>query len=141
MTDRHATFLIADEALVSLNGKFLLSGVYTTDLIIPLEEAQLPQLVVFVLAETPVEKPFQTFQIHVQLPGESAPRILDATPMLRTAPRKEDRTLWRARVPFLIQMPTLRAGAIEVTVVHEEGRLSAGRQWVQAAQPTQTAVH
>lgn len=132
MTERHATFLICDEVLISLNGKFLISGMYPGDLVIPAEPTQLAQLVVFVQVETPIDKPFHSLAVHVQLPGDPVPRVLDASTTLDLSQGSPmpNRTTLRARLPFLIPQPLLRSGPIEVTIVHGDGQFSAGRQWV-----------
>jgi hypothetical protein len=130
MTERKATFFICDELLVSLNGKFTISGMYVTDLVIATEPAQLIQLVILVQVETIISKPFRSLIIHVQLPGEAAPRIMDASAMIPPVMSPPGRSNIRMRIPFLISQPVLRAGPIEVKVIHEEGELLAGRQWV-----------
>jgi hypothetical protein len=140
MTDRRATFLMCDDLSVALNGKFTLFGMYPADIVIPGEQAQLGQLVVFVEAETLIERPFKSLAILVKLPGEAEPKVLDASAALQQMPPLvAGRAVMRVRVPFLIPQPLLKPGAIEVTVVHEEGALPAGKQWVITAAQAQAA--
>jgi hypothetical protein len=141
MTARRATFLVCDDVLVALNGKYTISGMYTGDLLIPGNEAQLGQLVIIVQAETPVEKPFRAFAIHVQFPGDPAAKILDASQAIpKTAVHAPGRTTIVIRLPFLIPQPIVRPGPIEVKVVHEDGELFAGKQWVISASQLQEAL-
>jgi hypothetical protein len=131
MTERYARFFVCDELLVSLNGKFTISGLYTGDLIVPADPIQLAQLVVVVTTETEISKPFRSVIIRVQLPGDPAPRELDASstipPVIAQVP---GRSTIKSIVPFLITQPVLRSGPIEVKVIHEEGELLAGKQWI-----------
>jgi hypothetical protein len=131
---RRATFFLCDELLVSLNSKFNIVGMYTGDLVIPSDLTILPQLVIVAEIETPIEKPFRSLSIQVQLPGEPVPRINDVTTSITHTmhylPATEGRTTVRFKVPFLIQQPTLGSGPIEVKILDEEGEFSAGQQWV-----------
>ncbi|HEX5278687.1 MAG TPA: hypothetical protein VFW28_01285 [Micropepsaceae bacterium] len=143
MTDRHATFLVCDDVLIGLNGKIYIHGIYTQDLIIPTDEQALGQLVIFVLAETPIGKPFRVFKIQIQFPGESEPRIIDALPMALAMPpsANPDRTVIKVRTPVMIPQPTLRPGAIEISIIHEEGTLLVGKQWVQSMAAATASKH
>src|SRR5437588_7865501 len=129
MTERHATFFICDDLLVALNGKFTVAGMYTGDVIIPADETKLSQLVIFVEAETPIEKPFRSLNVLVQFPGEEA-KVLNASALLPVPMQVSGRTAIKVRVPFLIPQPVLRPGPIEVKIVHEDGVLFAGKQWI-----------
>jgi hypothetical protein len=59
MSDREASFLICDDLLVSLSGKFFIQGVYTGDIVIPGEEQKVNQLIILLQLSTPIQKPFQ----------------------------------------------------------------------------------
>lgn len=135
MIDRQATFLACDDVLLALNGKMFINGIYTADIVIPTNEAQINQLIIFVMADTPIERPFRSFVILVKLPGEDEPKTFDAMPFILGLPptAAPGRGMLKVRVPFLIQQTILRPGAIEVSIVHEEGTTLAGRQWVQLA--------
>jgi hypothetical protein len=131
MPDRQATFFVCDDVLIALNGKFTISGLYTGDIIIAQSPAQLLQLVVMFEIKTPTNKPFQKLILQVLFPNDENPRQLDMTAALPAViPVLPDRTTAVLRLPFLIQSPVLTSGAIEAKVIHEEGELSAGKQWI-----------
>jgi hypothetical protein len=131
MTDRRAFFLICDDLQIALNGKFTIHGAYTSDIIIPSESLAINQLIVVFYVETPITKPFKRLVLQVSVPGESVPRQLDATPTLQIPPSAApQRTKVAYRLPFLLQSVVLHPGPIEMKVLHEEGELEAGKQWV-----------
>jgi hypothetical protein len=130
MSERQASFLFCDDLLVSLNGKFFIQGVYTGDIVIATEEAKLNQLVLLLQISTPINKPFRQLQVSITLPGEENPRTIDLMPLLPTLIPLPGRTNAAYKVPVPITFPTLKAGAIEIQVTHEEGQMAVGRQWV-----------
>jgi hypothetical protein len=135
MTDRQASFLICDELLVSLNGKFFIQGVYTGDIVIAAEEQRLNQLILFLQISTPTQRPFRQLELRLSIPGEENPRVVDLMPLLPTIFTLPGRTTSSYKVPVPIVFPNLKTGPIEVRLTHEEGELFVGRQWVMA--PTQ----
>lgn len=131
MADRQATFFVCDDLLVALNGKFTIAGLYAGDIVITQSPAQLIQLVVMFEIKTPIEKPFQKLILQVSFPNEENPRQLDMSPSLPAQLSVlPSRTVVTLRIPFLIQAPVLNSGAIEIKVIHEEGELFAGKQWI-----------
>jgi hypothetical protein len=130
MSEREASFLVCDELLVSLNGKFFIQGVYTGDIGIPTEEQRLNQLVLFLQISTPIQKPFRKLELHLSMPGDENPRIVNLMPLLPIVVSVPGRTTSAYKVPVPIAFPTLRPGAIEVRLNHEEGEMFVGRQWV-----------
>jgi hypothetical protein len=130
MIERRATFFICDDLLIALNGKLSISGMYTGDLVISSDQTVLTQLVILVQIETPIEKPFRYLRLQALFPGESGPKTLDAPQPIPAAIAVQGRTTAILRLPFLIPQPILRPGPIEVTIVHDEGEISAGEQWI-----------
>lgn len=130
MTERQVSFLVCDELLVSLNGKLFLQGVYTGEIAIATDEAKLSQLILLLQISTPLEKPFRQLQLIVSLPGEESPRTVDLMPMLPMVMSLPGRTMVGYKLPVPIAFPSLKAGPIEVRIVHEEGEIVVGRQWV-----------
>jgi hypothetical protein len=131
MTDRRGSFLICDDLQIALNGKFTIYGVYTSDIVIPADPLHINQLVVVFYVETPITKPFKRLVLQVSVPGESAPRQFDATPTLQMPPSgPPQRTKIAYRLPFLLQSVVLHPGPIEMKVLHEEGELEVGQQWI-----------
>jgi hypothetical protein len=134
MIERRATVLVADELLVSLNGKFNLLGMYAADILIPANPTTAAQLVFLFLIETDVEDPFRSLTLEVSLPG-STPNRLEVGP-LPTVSVLPGRRQWNIRWPFLIPLPVLRPGHIEAKVVHEKGELIASAPWISIATAT-----
>lgn len=134
MTERKATFFVCDETLVALNGKLTIGGMYTGDIGIAEAEVRLNQLIIFVQIETPAEKPFQRLSINISFPGEEKPRTIDGLRGLSPPPGHDTIVMKR---PVLFQQVALRPGPIEVRVVHEEGEIFAGAQWVIYKAPAQ----
>jgi hypothetical protein len=130
MTERQASFLVSDELLVSLNGKFFIQGVYTGDILISGEQQRLNQLILFLQISTPAQKPFRQLELHLSLPGEQNPRVVNLMPLLPISIALPGRTTFSYKVPVPIIFPDLKAGPIEVRLIHEEGELFVGRQWV-----------
>jgi hypothetical protein len=137
MSDREASFLVCDDLLVSLNGKFFIQGVYTGDIVISGEEQKLNQLIILLQLSTPIQKPFQKLQLSLSLPGEDAPRITNLLPLLPLLFPIAGRRTLSYKVPVPIAGPNLRPGAIEVRITHDEGEVYVGRQWVVSPQQVQ----
>lgn len=137
MALREAMFFICDDVLIALNGKLAIAGLYTADIVIPEGSAQVGQLVFMFEIKTPIETPFKSLILQVSFPGEKDPRQLDVTQALRATPLIPGRTTITYRLPFLIQLPTLNSGPIEAKIIHEEGVLVAGKQWIVTAEEMQ----
>lgn len=112
--------LVCDEALVSLNGKLTLGGIYTGDIGIPGSEHTAPQLVFIFLIEGDEADYSSMLSLEVKLPGEH-PRS-SAIPVPPVPP---GRSRWTFRWPFLLASTTLRPGLIEAKIVSEKGEVSA----------------
>src|SRR5262249_994037 len=113
------------------NGKFTVAGLFTGDIVIAQSPSQLVQLVVVFEIKTPVGNPFKKLVLQVSFPNEENPRQLDLTSSLPAqSGALPGRTVTMLRLPFLIQAPTLSSGAIEAKVIHEDGELLAGKQWI-----------
>jgi len=131
MTQRQALIFVCDELLISLNGKYTVAGLYTGDIVVPQIPAQLPQLVIMFEITTTVDNPFKTLILQVSIPGESVPRRLDLSPTVQSALTLPTRSMLMYRFPFLIQSVKIQqSGPIEAMIIHEDGELSAGQQWI-----------
>ena len=131
MTERQVMFFVCDDVFVSMNGKYTISGMYTGDIVIPQEPAQLPQLIVMFEIRTPISHPFESLVLQVSIPGEAEPRTLDISFAIpRPLPTLKGRKSWSLRYPFLISAPNIKSGAIAAKIIHEGGELAAGKQWV-----------
>lgn len=139
MIPRQANVIICDELLFSITGKTNIIGIYTTDISIPVDPTQVPQLIFFFVIETDVGDLFKSLSLHVTLPG-SAP-IIQPLPMIPQIAAAPGRARWTLRWPLLLPQPMLRPGRIEAKVIHESGELIAGTPWiVMAGQPQQPAA-
>jgi hypothetical protein len=114
----------------SLTGKANLFGIYAQDIVIPVPEVTVGQLVFFFIAETDIGDPFKSLSFRIQFPGEpymDSPS-LPLPPQFLEAP--EGRTKMFARQAILTQNKVLRPGRILTTVIHEGGEIDAGGIWV-----------
>jgi len=126
---RQASLLVADEILFNLQGKAVLQGVYTGDLVITANPTPLAQLVFFFLAETDISDPFRSLSAQVTLP-ESAP-VTTQVPIQWPAPfLPSERTKIFVKWPMLISGPSLRPGRINAKLIHENGEIAVGAPWI-----------
>ena len=130
MTTRQVSVLVADDALYNLTGKLFLQGVYVTEIIIPSDPANVPQLVFMFLIETDITDPFKSLTLQVTLPGESP--VNSFIPILPGASQilPPGRTKIHYRWPLIVQMPVLRQGKIDAKIIHESGELGANAPWI-----------
>jgi hypothetical protein len=128
---RQAMLLVADEIFYNLVGKAVLQGIYHTDLIIPLEESPIGQLLFYFFMDTSLDDPFRSLAVEVTLPG--SPAVQNTVPVVFPIPPamiQADRTRLYYRHPMLIQAPTLRPGRISAKVIHENGEIIVGAPWI-----------
>jgi hypothetical protein len=128
--DRQASVLVSDELYITLLGKFVVHGVYTTDIVIPTEQTAAPQLIFLFQIGTDIGDLFEKLQVQVTLPGEP-PRTM-AIPVGPVTPTPE-RTRWLIHWPLLVQQAILRPGRIEVKVIHERGEILVSAPWITLA--------
>ncbi len=112
---------VADDWTTSIGGKISISGVYGTDIYIPMEPYPAIQLVFVFLVETDPNDRFQTLVLQVKLPGE-APKSM-ALPLHTFKDGATDQIRWFMKYPFLYRSPVLRRGQIEAKVIHEKGEI------------------
>lgn len=145
MTERHASMIVADELLTSMNGKQVLSGIYTADIVIPYGGVAPPQLVFYFIIETDINDPFDRITIELALPGE--PPISIPSPQIEPPPQptgQEKRSRQILRVPALLNFPRLNAGKIHAKIIHDKGEINVAAPWIvdlsaTGAQPTPSA--
>jgi hypothetical protein len=132
MIERKASVIVCDDCLVSLQGKFVLSGIYPGDIVIPLDGISAPQLVFFFLIEGPREDPFKSLSIKITFPGQ--PPIQAELPVASASSTIfPDRKTALTRQPVLVQLPVLRTGRVETIVIHDKGEIDAGGIWITVA--------
>lgn len=131
MTERKASMVVCDEVFFNMMGKTTISGMYTSDIGIPVSELSVPQLIFFFFLECSVNDPFKFLQLRVAFPGSPLNELnvpLGGMPM----PTDPSRNIISLKQPFLIQNPTLRPGPIQTSVWHDKGELDAGRIWIKS---------
>jgi hypothetical protein len=127
---RYATLLVADELYYNLNGKAILQGIYHSDLILNSEQATIPQLIFFFIAETDIADPFRSASVEVTLPENDTIRqqVPISSPITLQAP--PGRTKFFLRWPLLVSNPTLRPGRIGAKLIHEAGEMEVSAPWI-----------
>jgi hypothetical protein len=118
---RQASVFVADDWTTSIGGKTSISGVYATDIYIPMEPYFAVQLVFVFLIETDPNDPFQTLVLQVKLPG-GEPKSM-ALPLHTFRDGVSDQVKWCLKYPLLYPTPVLRPGQIEAKVIHERGEI------------------
>lgn len=129
---RQVSVFICDDLLVSMNGKWTATGIYTSDIAISGEAQIVPQMVFLFAAETPIDDPWQSLAFEVLLPGEKAPTRLDV-PVPSLFPGQappEGRTTLSIRSPILISQPILRPGRIKACAIDERGEILLSVPWI-----------
>jgi len=144
MAPRQALMLVADEIYYNLQGKAILQGIYTTDLIIPTDPTPVRQLLLFFVIETDLSEPFTSLNVEITLPGSTPVRNAVFVPppqFLATLQQTQPgRTRFFVRHPVLIQNPILRPGLIEAKVIHESGEIAVTGQWIELVGMPQGAL-
>jgi hypothetical protein len=135
MVARQATLLVADDARIALTGKFDISGIYTSDIMILTDPTVAPQLVFLFLVETDLSEPFKSLVIEIKLPGSDPIRLPPLViPPIGPAPSGRTRQLYRW--PQLVQSALLRPGKIEAKIIHESGEIVIGGPWISLVTPS-----
>lgn len=125
--ERRASVLVCDELYVTLLGKFVAKGIYTTDIGIASEGVVVPQLIFLFQIGTDVDNLFKSLKVQVTLPDQS-PRTHEI-PVGMFAPAPE-RTRWLLHFPMLVQSAVLKPGRIEVKVIHDGGEILIPAPWI-----------
>jgi hypothetical protein len=131
--DRRASCLVCDDVLFSVNGKFTAIGIYSSDIVIPVDPTTVPQLVFLFDIACPRDDVFQTLIAQVTFPEQEPRRItIPFLPAIvqQSALAQPDRTHVFSRWPFLISQPVLKPGRLESKIVHEKGELVAAYNWI-----------
>jgi hypothetical protein len=135
LMDRQVNVLLADEMTASLVGKITLTGIYTSDIFIPVDPFIVPQLVFLFSFETDFDHQFQSVQVQITLPGN--PPAIFSAPTVPVSRVPEGHTRLVIRHPFLVQQAILRPGHITAKVIHAEGEIEiASLPWISPPQQT-----
>jgi hypothetical protein len=125
---KQATVLVSDDFMLSLQGKFTIIGVYTSDIVIPSDEQQVAQLVFTFIVELGVEDLPAALTLEVTLPGDSLRQMI--FPLAPPQIKPPDRKQLILRLPFLISQPILRPGRINARVAYPGGEILAAAPWI-----------
>jgi hypothetical protein len=128
MSNRQATVLVADDWVTALSGKVTISGVYGTDMSIPVDPFMASQLVFAFVIETSPEDPYQSIEIRVTLPGGDTRSL--HLPVGKFISGEADKKRWCLKYPLLFRNPVLRPGPIEAKVIHEKGEIITAAPFV-----------
>lgn len=127
---RQASVLVSDDLYVSLIGKFIINGLFTTDIVIPIDPTIAVQLVFLFQIETDIDDPFEKLQLQVTLPGQPPTTAdIQLAPFIPAA----GRTRWLLHWPLLVRQAVLRPGRIEAKVIHERGEILTTTPWISLA--------
>ena len=135
---RQASLLVADDILFNLQGKAILQGIYTGDLVIAANPSPLAQLIFFFLAETDVSDPFKSLSAQVTFP-ESEPMTNHIPIQWPITLPPLERTKIFVRFPMLISGPILRPGRIIAKLIHESGEIAVSAPGILLAPSSQQA--
>jgi hypothetical protein len=133
MIERKASVIVCDDFLISLQGKFVMTGVYPSDIVIPSDGVSAPQLVFFFMIEGPREDPFKSLSVKITFPGEATIKVDLPVGVTASSAIFPDRKKVTVKQPVLVQQPVLRAGRVETIVDHDKGEIDAGGIWITAA--------
>lgn len=128
MSDAKAMMFVCDDMSFSITGKINISGMFTSDVIIPSSPTLVPQMVFLFAIELPIENGYTPVALEILLPNEPEPRRLSLPSQnILFVPERNRRSI---KFPYLIQNAMLHCGKIEGSVVCDERTISAGRMWV-----------
>jgi hypothetical protein len=133
MSDRQATMIVADDWVTTISGKVNISGIYGTDISIPVDPFTASQLVFAFIIETSPEDPYQSLEIRVTLPGGDTRNL--HLPISRFKDGEADKIRWCLKYPLLFANPILRPGPIEAKVIHEKGGIKVAAPVVILTRP------
>jgi len=131
---RQASVIICDDLLVSLSGRFNVTGIFTGDIGIPSSPSFAAQFVFLFTIETDIDDQYQSLAVEVTFPGQQQPLRMDI-PIGTPIPPMPGRTRWTLRWPMLIQQIMLIPGRIEAKVIHEKGEILTNGAWISLIQP------
>jgi hypothetical protein len=118
---RQATVLVSDELTSTLTGKLHILGVYTGDIVIPVNPTPVAQLIFLFVIESDPDDPFKKIELRVELPGGAATEF--QVPVDSFVLSTSDKTRWSLRFPLLFQNALLQPGNIKAIVIHDKGEI------------------
>jgi len=136
MRKRKAFLAVCDDVFISLSGKLVMNGVYTSDIGIAGGEAILPQIVfVFMLEMFSVEGYPLSITTRVTIPGNLSP--LERQFNIVPPPDMNGRKSFSIYLPVLAQNVLIRPGQIEASVIFPDGEFAIGSHLIVSASPAQ----
>lgn len=116
---RRASVIVADEITLHLNGKINISGVYSSDIVIPASPVMINQLMFLFIIEASPDDIYKKLAVSVKLPIGAlsyAEVNLDSLNL-----SEGDSISWRLHWPAAFYGAILTPGQIECKIIHENG--------------------
>ena len=137
MSSLSASFIIADDVRREASGKLFVVGMYTNDIIIPLEQFIIPQMsLIFAIEGEHPDRPPAIF-FEVTFPGEET-KTMNVPLNWPSVPISEipiDRTRWTLKYVMPMGIITLRAGAIKANIGYANERVPLTPFWIRHVPP------
>ena len=124
MKKRKGFLTVCDDVFISLSGKLVMNGVYTSDLGVVGQEAFLPQIVFVIILELPLTEAYPLSLVaRITIPG---PSMIERQFNLALPPVISERKSFSFYLPVLVQNVAVRPGQIDACVIFPDGELFVG---------------
>lgn len=133
MNDRRASVVVCDDIRVEVNGKLVLIGLYTSDIVIPTDIFTAFQMHFLFMAECVRSDPFKSLRFEVMLPGNDPVSVTASVPPALDEKLLPERERMYVRQDVYISPANLRPGRIMAKVIHERGEIDAHAGWIVTA--------
>jgi hypothetical protein len=117
--------LVADDIRSETSGKLLIVGLYTQDIVIPLEQFIVPQLAILFAMEGAQTERHPNISFAVSFPGEEE-KTIDVPlnwPDKPISDMPPDRLRWKFKYYTYVGAITLREGPISATVLYGDAKI------------------
>jgi hypothetical protein len=132
----NASLIICDDVRVEFNGKVIMIGVYTGDMLIPAEPFIASQLYFFFYIDTPIDESPNKVTLEVTMPQQDASRWEFPIPEITSQP---GRTKFVFKQPVSLLNPILHCGRIAARVLLDEKSLDVATMWITKPQQLPTS--
>jgi hypothetical protein len=129
----NATVSICDDIRMEINGKLILIGMYTGNIIISTDNVAVPQMVFLFYVDCKVDEVPRVLEFEATLPGgEPQTSRVDITEPPHFKP---EHTRWYLRHAITLGMPHLSAGKIKARVRLDDKEIELTTPWIEVATP------
>lgn len=138
-----ATALVCDDVRFEVNGKYIVIGLYSGDILINQEPFTASQMFFIFLVEGEISTDqFKWLEFEVTFPGNEPTRVRHpGDPKWSDFTRNtvnQDRTRWWVKYPLRISPVVLRPGRVITKVIHDKGEIACTSAWVVLKSPPVT---